>query len=227
MAVSGSRDFIQTRDDIIKAALRKIGAVAPGDSPTAAEVTDASNALNSMVLSWQNEDIFLWSLSDDTVSMVASTANYTLDSDVLDISDAFIRDSDNYDTPVDIITREEYKGFGDKTTETTKPSMMYVDYQLAAPVAYMYPVPSATHTLHFTKVQRVQDFDVASNNPDFPVRWSQALIYGLAASLSHEYGLSVEERTGLYQIAEVEKTRAKAADEEQGSLLVAPYRGFA
>ena len=49
MATSGSTDYSQTRDDIIKRALRLIGALAQGESPTTDQVTEAAVALNGLV----------------------------------------------------------------------------------------------------------------------------------------------------------------------------------
>ena len=46
---SGTTTFSITRDDIIKAALRKIGVVAQGETPTTDQITEAAFALNLMV----------------------------------------------------------------------------------------------------------------------------------------------------------------------------------
>jgi hypothetical protein len=37
------------------------------------------------------------------------------------------------------------------------------------------------------------DFDAASNNPEFPIEWGNTLIWGLAAELASEYGLPMRE----------------------------------
>lgn len=46
MATSGSVDFTQTRDELISTALTKINVIRAGATPTAAQVTHASNLLN-------------------------------------------------------------------------------------------------------------------------------------------------------------------------------------
>jgi len=60
MAVSASSDFSVNRDELISAAMRIVGILAPGDTPLAARVTTASEALNMMIKSWQSEGIGLW-----------------------------------------------------------------------------------------------------------------------------------------------------------------------
>ena len=60
MAISGSVNFNPTRDDIIKASLRICGAIDAEETPTGAEISDASQALNIMIKSWQSRGIGLW-----------------------------------------------------------------------------------------------------------------------------------------------------------------------
>lgn len=52
MATSGSVNFSVSRDDIIKAALQRIGVVAVGGTPSASQYTEGSLLLNGIVKSW-------------------------------------------------------------------------------------------------------------------------------------------------------------------------------
>ena len=63
MATSGSTDYSQTRDDIIKRALRLIGVLAQGETPTADQVTEAAAALNGLVKAWQADGMPLWAIT--------------------------------------------------------------------------------------------------------------------------------------------------------------------
>ncbi len=53
MATSGSTDFSVSRDDIIKRALRIIGVLAQGETPTTNQTTEAAVALNGLVKAWE------------------------------------------------------------------------------------------------------------------------------------------------------------------------------
>jgi hypothetical protein len=57
MALSGSKDFTVTRDDIIETALKKIGSYDAGEAISAAEKADASTALNLIIKEWAVEGI--------------------------------------------------------------------------------------------------------------------------------------------------------------------------
>ena len=41
--------------------------------------------------------------------------------------------------------------------------------------------------LRFTFERTIEDFDSTANNPDFPIEWSRALIWNLAADIGPEY----------------------------------------
>ena len=78
MATSGSTDYSQTRDDIIKRALRLIGALAQGESPTTDQVTEAAVALNGLVKAWEADGMPLWAIKERTITLQATTNTYTL-----------------------------------------------------------------------------------------------------------------------------------------------------
>lgn len=58
MTLSGSFDFDLTRNELLASALRKVGAIAQGESPSAEQVSEASEALN--VLTKNLEGFRLW-----------------------------------------------------------------------------------------------------------------------------------------------------------------------
>ena len=242
MALSGTRTFIQTRDDIIKAALRKIQAIKQGEQPSASQVVEAAQALNVMVQSWQLLGVYLWTMEYVDMALTDGTSIYTVSGDdIIAISDPVYR-VDGHDTPISIITAEEFAGIATKASEGQVQQLLYEKY-LTSLVMRLYYTPAYTtgivqgsnslyyrciksHTsstddapitgsdyatywaattnntgsawatatayksdaIFYTKYKRLQDFNISSDNPDFPVEWSEALIYGLAARLAPEYG---------------------------------------
>lgn len=274
MAVSGSRNWILTRDQIIEASLRKAGIMAKGETPSADDYADGGTALNAMVQAWQNEGIFLWTNTDAAAGTTAATALITLSSspDIIEISDVYWRENDS-DLPLKKLTKEEYKKKPDKAT-VGSPTEYYVEYLLGSTVIYLYPVyayatsvvtgsdsntyvclldhtsASATYPitgddygdyweatsllttggawvtatdyysghLHFTKTQKLQDFDSSSNNPDAPTPWYQSLIYGLAVEMGIENQIPEKDLNRLIKFAEYYKTLAFASTKETGDM---------
>ena len=78
MSTSGSTDFSVSRNDIIKSALRKIVAYAPGETPDANDITDSALALNLMIKSWQNESIGIWKNIEAALFLEDAENTYTL-----------------------------------------------------------------------------------------------------------------------------------------------------
>jgi len=63
MTTSGSFDFNLTRNEIITAALRKLGVLATGQTPTAEQIANGAQALNVHVKSLRAIGVFLWDIS--------------------------------------------------------------------------------------------------------------------------------------------------------------------
>lgn len=138
MGLSGVRTFNLARNEIINTALRKLGVLSSGEVASGTHLAEAQQALNVMIQDWQNEDIFLWTQSDDLQLLTADTLSYSLDANIIEISNVFFRHN-GIDTVLTPLSREEYKALADKDLTGT-PSRYYIDSQLANPVLYLWPV---------------------------------------------------------------------------------------
>jgi hypothetical protein len=80
MSTSGTATFSRNRDQLIASALRKINAFEQGETPDAAAVSEASEALNAMVKHWQGSGIEIWTTQEAILFPVASQSRYVLGS---------------------------------------------------------------------------------------------------------------------------------------------------
>ncbi len=78
MATSGSYDFSMNRDEIVKAAMRKLGVLTRNENPHEEEVTIVALALNVMIKAWQAEGIGLWLNKTVTLFLQADAQSYQL-----------------------------------------------------------------------------------------------------------------------------------------------------
>lgn len=78
MATSGSSDFAMTRNEIIRAAARKINAVRSGATMGNAMIKDFDQALNAMVKQWQVEGLHVWTVTEATLFPQAGQIQYPL-----------------------------------------------------------------------------------------------------------------------------------------------------
>lgn len=85
MATSGSyTSFAPTRNDIIKAAARKVGAIAAGETPDDGTIQDFSDALNVMVKHWQATGTYIWRRSEATLFLQKAQTQYSLNTSAAD-----------------------------------------------------------------------------------------------------------------------------------------------
>lgn len=78
MATSGTIVFNRTRDQLIKAALRKCGILAEGETATAQQISDAAEDLNMMVKAWKAMGINLWCYQEVAVFPVVGQSSYNI-----------------------------------------------------------------------------------------------------------------------------------------------------
>lgn len=223
MSTSGTTDFSLTRDDIIKRALRLIGALAQGETPTTDQVTEAAVALNGLTKAWQADGMPLWAIKERSVTLVEGQSQYTLDTPKpLKVLQAWNHNSvSNIDVPMRVVTKQEYNLLGNKTS-SGNPIQVYYDPRRDVGLLSVFPVPTitevTTNTIKLIYQAPYEDFDVSTDNPDFPQEWYDAVTYGLACRLAPEYGLPIPDRKTLWQEMTIIKQDALNFGLEEGSI---------
>ena len=150
MATSGNSNYTTTRDDIIKRALRLIGAVAQGETPTTDQVTEASIALNGLVKAWQADGMPLWAIKTYGMTLTADVNSYPMGIGLavniakpLKVMQAWLRDNtSNVDIPMRIITSQEYFMLGNKET-SGMPIQIYYEPLRDDGILHVFPTPTS------------------------------------------------------------------------------------
>lgn len=142
----------------------------------------------------------------------------------LRIETAYRRDINNSDVPLHIKSRAEYAELANKTTEG-KPVQLFYDPQLTTGLLSVWPTPDlATDVIRFWYERPLQDFDVLTDNPDFPIEWGEYLIYGLAVRMAPGWGVSLPEQQMLKAYADEKLEIALGFDKENTSSFFQPDR---
>ncbi len=234
-----SSNYSITRDQIIITALRKLGVVEPGDTSSTIDsnvIANCAQALNLMIKQWMTEGIKLWTVTELNFTMVSNQTSYTVSpsgSDVtsdkpLRILQAWIRNTSvtpNIDTPLQILSKQEYNTLGSKFSTGTTNSI-YLNPGVTSSTVRLFLTPdvaTATNYSVYMVVQRpINDINTATDTPDFPNEWMQALVWGLADQLSLEYGLPVNHRQEVNIRAERYKEQLVGWDVENESTMFQP-----
>lgn len=226
MSLSNSTNFSTTRNELIKGALRIAGAIQQGEEPTTTQISEAAEALNMLVKSWQPDGLQLWVTREYTLSLTASTSSYTISTPkLLRVIQAYNHNtSSSVDIPMRVITRDEYNRLGNKTSTGTPIQLLAIPNRTDTTVK-VFPVPDSTtaSTQQIVMVYQkpFDDFDASTDEPEFPSEWFVALKFALAAQLAPEYGMEINERKELLAEAALYKNEAMSGTTEEGSMFFA------
>ena len=122
-----------------------------------------------------------------------------------------------------ILSREDFFRLANKSADGT-PTQIYYSPALASGKLYIYPEASDERVyLNLTAQIPIEDFDAASNNPDFPAEWHDALVWNLAKRQITEYGITDPSTIQMILgIAEETYRMAAEFDAEDTSLMFIP-----
>jgi hypothetical protein len=235
--------FFPTAAMVIKAALRRIRGYDPEDETTISTVqyNNALESLNFIMSAAQAFGLQLWCRKTTSGTLVASQGSYTVGSGgnisinrPLKVMQAFLRDTNNIDQPLNVIGQQEYYNLSTKS-QTGTPVSLYYDpaYDGASNVGttskgtiYLWPIPDATaaaeYTLQFLYQRPLEDFDATSDSIDMPQEWFNWLRLELAKTISPEYGMPVIEYDRLVKETEIALELAKSWDTEFESVYFQP-----
>lgn len=206
-------DFNLTRNQIVEAALGKIGVLGQGEVMRAEMLSEGVRALNLVLKEWANDGVTLWKYVEISQNITSGGgADYTLGNEVLAVDQVWYLNGTTYD-PVRVVSHREYLDIPDKAS-TGSPLLVAIDYALATPVLYVYPTPDANYTLKLYCPTRIKDMDTAGGNADIQKEFLNALVYALAFELTPEYGVPLGERNWVKNIAAEKYAKAKNADQE-------------
>ena len=237
MPTSLSYNHTKNRDQIITRSLRIIGAIGQGETPTTQAITEATEALNDMVKEFEADGMQLWCIKQYSCTYVAGTNAYTIGvgSTVNQLAPTKIiqawNRANNLDSPILIVSRQEYNMLGAKTTQGTPSQLWYnppgeISATETQGTLTFYVTPDANSasniTPYFTGVRPLADFDSSTDVMDFPQYWGNAVVWGLASQLSYEYGVGLSERQLIERKADRHRNDALSYGTEEGSFTILP-----
>lgn len=234
MALSGSTNYSVNRNQMINAALRIINVYTEAYTPSSFEVASAAETLNLMLKAWQADGLQLTTRKTKSFNLVSGTGSYTLgtagtvvmDRPLRILSCSLKQTSTGAETPISPMSRDQYHTLSIKT-QSGLPSQFMYDPQLTSGVIYFWPVMNTTgYTAELLYLKPYDDLDSSTDDFEFPAEWMEAIKYGLAARLSDEYGLSLQERGYLYSKAEAAKNAVDGFDVENASMFLSPDRQY-
>lgn len=239
MSTSGSANWTMTRDSIINAAFRKIGVLVDGATMTTTQQSAAQEALNNIIFSLYAQGMPLWAISTTYFTPIQGQNTYpiglgagignlnttaplkVLQAWNLDVSNP----SSTYRIPMNIYTQFNYNLLNAPNNQGYPIHFWYQPGNQQGTIS-IWPAPDAYSAQYrqiwFTYQRPFNQFNTATDTPDFPQVWLEPLIYSLAHRLAPEYGLPLSEVDKLNETANALITNALSFGTEEGSLLLQP-----
>jgi hypothetical protein len=177
----------QTAQELIKASLRAINAIATGETPTAAEMADGLEALKIMLRSWSSSNILIYSISQDTLAMTGASS-YTIgsggDADTtwpVEIKGAVV----DTDYNLRMIGEARYRALSMSNLGSTAG---YLWYNPVYPLGVLYPYPTGGSSMVIDSLKALTDPASLTTDVVFHPSYDAAIKWNLALQLAPEYG---------------------------------------
>ena len=218
-----------TAGDQLNRALRLLGVLAEGETPSAAVSQDALTALNQMIDSWNTERLSVFSTQDQVFSWPASTISRTLGPSgdfvgnrpiLLDDATYFRDPGTNVSFGIKLINQQQYDGIAVKTVTSTYPQVMWLNMTYPNIEMYIYPVPTRLLEWHFISVEELTQPATLATTLAFPPGYLRAFAYNLAMEIAPEFG--VEPSPQVKRIAMTSKRDLKRINNPD-DLMSMPY----
>jgi hypothetical protein len=218
-----------TAGDQINGALRLLGVLAEGETPSAATSQDALNALNQMIDSWNTERLAVFSTQDQVFSWLPGFISRTLGptGDFVGNRPILLDDATYFKDPasgisygIKIINQQQYDGIAVKTVTSTYPQVIWINMSYPDIEMYVYPVPTKVLEWHFVSVEELTQPALLSTALSFPPGYLRAFRYNLACEFAPEFG--VEPSPTVSRIAMASKRNLKRINNPD-DIMSLPY----
>jgi len=205
-----------TAGEQINRALRLLGILAEGETPSASMSNDALMAMNQMIDSWNTERLSVFCTQDQTFTWPAGQITRTLGPSgnfiglrpvLLDESTYYRDASTNVSFGIKFINQQQYNGIAVKTVTSTYPQVIFVNMGFPDVTMTIYPQPTRDLEWHFISVQKLDEPATLVTDLLFPPGYLRAFTYNLAMELAPEFG--IEPSPQVQRIAMTSKRNLK------------------
>jgi hypothetical protein len=139
---------------------------------------------------------------------------------------SMVRSQFGIDVPMNYLSYEEYFQLPNKYDSTTTPVSFNYDRQLNEAIIRIWQPPNAANfQVKITYSKKISNFDLNSDEPDFPMEWHEAIVYNLAIRLSPAFGKNKDAGfQSLLALGSQFLQNAVSFDNENGSQYIRPGR---
>ena len=217
-----------TAGEQINRALRLLGILAEGETPSASMSNDALMALNQLIESWNTERLSVFCTQDQVFSWPAGELSRTLGptGDFVGNRPVLFDDATYFKAPsgvsygIKFINQQQYDGIAVKNVTSTYPQVIFANMTYPNVEMYVYPMPTQVLEWHFVSVQELTQPATLATALHFPPGYLRAFTYNLAMEFAPEFG--VEPSPQVQRIAMTSKRDLKRINNPD-DVMALPY----
>lgn len=231
MTTSSTYSVQYTRDDIITAALYKLGVIADGQTPSATNYTRGAMALNMVVGNLRAKGMPMWERNSYTFTPTTNVGSYNIGTGQtlntpypLKLLQCY-RTSNG--TRIDMDVEADYNFNQLPNASTGIPIKITYQPKVNMGVLKLWPTPdasAASSTFTIVYQQPFQYFINSTDTADFPEEWYLPLVYNTATVLAPEWGIPLGDRNMLMGEAKMYTEEALSMGGEDASMFIQPDR---
>jgi hypothetical protein len=218
-----------TAGDQINRALRLLGVLAEGETPSAQMSQDGLVSLNQMIDSWNTERLSVFNTQDQVFTWPSGEITRTLgpSGDFVGNRPVLVDDATYYRDPgtnvsfgIKFINQQQYDGIAVKTVTSTYPQVCWINMEFPNITMTVYPRPTRDLEWHIISVQELDQPATTDTVLHFPPGYMRAFAYNLAMEIAPEYG--VEPSQQVTRIAMTSKRNLKRINNPD-DVMAMPY----
>lgn len=186
---------ITTVSDILTSSLRALGVLFEGETPSAAKIQGALDAMNLMTD--ELSDIIVYASVSEDLTLIPGQAAYTIGTGgnfntgwpTNILNQCYVRDisgGSNVDYPVSVIGEAEYNSIDVKDTQSIPESVWY-DPQYPLGVLTFYYVPDKAYTFHLVSDKTMSELTSLTAAISLPPIYKSFLKWNTAQVLGADY----------------------------------------
>lgn len=182
--------------EIVRSALQKIGVLAEGETPSAAQGADALSALNDMLGLWSLDRLLVHSRVRETFPLVAGQQSYTMGPDgdfdtsrPIEIKKVmFLAGDPVQELKIDIQNLDQWAALPSRNLQDSQPRKVYIVPGTSIQTLQFSPIPSGAPSIAIYSDKAIVRFASLNDEVDLPPGYDALIKLGLSIQLAPDYG---------------------------------------
>lgn len=177
--------------EIITDALQDAGIISANETPNATDAQKAFRLLNRMLDTDSTEDLMIYNNVQEVFNFTSGQQSYTIGTGgnfnttrPVDVTAAYVRDTNGNDIPVSVVDYETYSQIISKPIQATIPLAVYYNASYPLSTLTFWPIPTNTsYTFVLWSWKLLTSFTSLSDTVSMPPGYEQYIETNLAARI--------------------------------------------